>query len=363
MNPTKELDRWMEFNSTIWSDKTKEVYRPVLANFIKWVRANRIPFLGLTYKHIRLWMEFNKVKGKGQVGQYVMWQASLVKRWIAWIVDEGKMVDNPVKFSHLPRFGKSRANKYPFSFEEYQQVLRAIRDYRFKIYGFWMDAAIIGWDTGFRCSDVALLEWRQVDLEKECIRRVLRKTRRMNKEIIIPIEPETYEVLLRIKETNEFPGNPFVLPLMAGYYKRYRALIVSQFRKICDWAGLPNHSFHSFRHSFVTRLLNAGVDPVTICSLTGHGLKQLNTYEHLSLEAKANALSHCREAMHQARLVRAGMRPRGPFKFTSAPFGGEIQKEQAETPGLLKANSITGSLESQSDLAGDHSEIPTHTII
>lgn len=57
--------------------------------------------------------------------------------------------------------------------------------------------------------------------------------------------------------------------------------IPDSFRKAVKKLKLDNLRFHDIRHSFVTRLGDAGLDPFTIASLTGHSdLKMLQRYTH-----------------------------------------------------------------------------------
>ena len=53
--------------------------------------------------------------------------------------------------------------------------------------------------------------------------------------------------------------------------------------KIADAAGLEHFTFHSLRHSFATRLLEAGVSPKVVQDILGHAdvTLTLNTYSHV----------------------------------------------------------------------------------
>lgn len=86
------------------------------------------------------------------------------------------------------------------------------------------------------------------------------------------------------------PDRQFVLPVMHEIYEHSRPVLPMEFRVICDAAGLPEHSFHSYRHGFVSRLLNQGVGHLVIASMTGHSLEQIETYAHVSADAKRAAL-------------------------------------------------------------------------
>jgi len=56
-------------------------------------------------------------------------------------------------------------------------------------------------------------------------------------------------------------------------------------------AGIEDFRFHDLRHTFATRLNEAGVDPVTRRDLLGHStIEMSNDYTHSSLEGRRRAI-------------------------------------------------------------------------
>lgn len=68
-------------------------------------------------------------------------------------------------------------------------------------------------------------------------------------------------------------------------------IIRAKFKRICDKVGIPYRSFHSLRHTYASRLLQAKVDIRTTAELLGHSDVQttLNTYAHSDDDAKRAA--------------------------------------------------------------------------
>jgi integrase len=328
--PKKQIERWVEFHKGQWGKSSQERYTDVCLKFCAWVRKEKITFGGLRYIHIHRYMEFLKSEAENK-GQYIMWQVVLLRRWFEWMEDDGVIVQNPVMMSHLPKYKKCRPQRFHFTWEQYQALLAYCDEGKMR--PFWKPALIIAWNAGFRMGDVALLKWENINFDNETIRRIPCKTESFGREIVIPMEPELYELLLRLYNLSMDTKKVFVQPAMAITYQWDPRVLVSDFKKMRNKLGFFNHSFHSLRHSFVTKLLNAGVDPITICSMTGHTLRELLTYQHISDQAKASALEKARYAMHQSNLVRIGLKaPIRRSEFTWPASIGEVGDKPGESP-------------------------------
>ena len=64
------------------------------------------------------------------------------------------------------------------------------------------------------------------------------------------------------------------------------------FGKACEDAKVFNFHFHDLRHTFASRLADAGVDAFTIAELMGHStLEMTKRYTHATDERKRNAVA------------------------------------------------------------------------
>jgi site-specific recombinase XerD len=78
---------------------------------------------------------------------------------------------------------------------------------------------------------------------------------------------------------NHETGKPFV-DLKAG------------FALACRKAGITDVSWHTLRHTFASRLLDRGVDIVTVQQLLGHStVVTTMRYTHTNLDSKRNAVA------------------------------------------------------------------------
>jgi integrase len=182
----------------------------------------------------------------------------------------------------------------PFTIAELQRLLAVADDE-------WKSMIRIGLYTGARLSDIAILQWNSLDLERGELRFITRKT---GKPILLPIVGP----LLTHIESLPSSDNPhgFLHPRAAESFNR-RSMSVnlsSQFRDLLDEAGLrpikaPGSSnrrranalsFHSLRHSAVSLLKDAGIPMAVVLEMVGHSDVQTNAlYTHVGREALERA--------------------------------------------------------------------------
>ena len=139
----------------------------------------------------------------------------------------------------------------------------------------WGLACRIALYTGLRYGDIATLEWKDVDLDKGIIHTAPNKTARHKVVVDIPIA-DPLRASLEQQPTRE--GEVF--PNLALYYpNQYLPFRFVNVRKAAKVSG--KYTFHSFRHTFRTRLAEAGV-PAEIARKLGGWTNDTmaNHYDH-----------------------------------------------------------------------------------
>jgi integrase len=146
------------------------------------------------------------------------------------------------------------------------------------------DIALFGLNTGLRIGEIRSLKWESVDLEKNLLTVFAEKTHKIRP---VPINSEARRVLefWTLGRKNEFvfynheTGKPFV-DLKAG------------FALACRKAGIEGVTWHTLRHTFASRLLDRGVDIVTVQQLLGHSTVIVTMrYTHTNLDSKKAAVA------------------------------------------------------------------------
>jgi integrase len=159
--------------------------------------------------------------------------------------------------------------------------------------GEWRTLVLLGAYTGLRLGDCAALEWKGVDLAAGTITTTMQKT---GKEITIPMHPELLAHFESLAGTDA--PEPLVMPALAHKRHGGRMGLSRSFLALLRTAGVAatdgkghKRSFHSFRHGFASRLMNAGVSPEVRMLLTGHKSKAVHQgYSHAELETLRGAV-------------------------------------------------------------------------
>jgi integrase len=142
----------------------------------------------------------------------------------------------------------------------------------------------IGMYTGQRLKDCVLLQWQNIDMERQ---RIWVKQFKTGKEVTIPMAKELFKVF---QEAAAWKENQYVCPKSAERYNRTDSrgknignnLINIDVLRVVKWIGLePSisvpgrtkkmtvYGFHSLRHSFASFCAEAGVPKAVLLSILG----------------------------------------------------------------------------------------------
>ena len=197
----------------------------------------------------------------------------------------------------------SKGKREGFSDTELQAVQKALSDDSIEC-TFKDELAVlhqIGLHTGLRLGDCCLMRWASIDLERKLLTVKPRKTANYDRSISIPIVSELESALKNAARWND--SNDFVLPNIAGRYGHNPCGVQKDYEYILQKAGIqtsierpgmkavPFKTFHSLRHTFISRLAEKGVSPLVIQSMSGHTtMAMTERYSHIGLDAKRRAL-------------------------------------------------------------------------
>lgn len=289
----REIERQIDRGEYV-PRKRKEVLFEVLADYyMKWAKLNKlswkrdqifvnhfIPFFkGMMLRQITpMLIEDYKRKRKEKVsGSTVNKELSCLKHMFNMAIDESIVVENPVK---KVRFFRENSQKERILTDtEEEELLRHVN-------GYLKDIIIIALNTGMRRGEILNLKWGNMDLERKFIFVERTKSGKVRN---IPMNSllENTLVGLWLRKADEeyvFWNTKSGKPIQD---------VKKSFKSACREAGIENLRFHDLRHTFATRLVESGVDIVTVAELLGHSsLRMTMRYSHPSPDHKRKAVEN-----------------------------------------------------------------------
>ena len=254
----KYMNEYAKSEKTSW--KTDEYKLRTVRKFFGNIRAGSI-----TEVMVREFREARLREGiaKTTANRYL----ALLRKMFNWAIARGLLISNPVKgikmFSETDRVRDRilRQDEEERLFKELAPRIRPVM--------------LLLLHTGLRYREGLSLTWDNVDLGRRRIKVEKTKSKRAR---IIPINSTLLEMLEGLRARSK---GPRVFP-----FKSVR----SGFEAACGRAGLADFNFHDLRRTFGTRLLEHGVDIVTISKLYGHSSvlvtqRYLHPNDELSIEA------------------------------------------------------------------------------
>ena len=154
----------------------------------------------------------------------------------------------------------------------------------------WQTAIMIGLYTGLRQGDATSLMWKNVDFENKMLSTTPSKTRKHQIVVHIPLHKTLADWLTSHKNDSEY-----ITPARLGRVgkqrfsdgdKTFSELLNAA--KILKQSSKEKLSFHCFRHTFVSRLAEAGVAQDIRMRLVGHtSMQNHQIYTHDDVSARA----------------------------------------------------------------------------
>ncbi|MBQ9754090.1 MAG: site-specific integrase [Lentisphaeria bacterium] len=155
--------------------------------------------------------------------------------------------------------------------------------------------------TGARCGDLCLLKWESVNMSLRTIKFMPHKTAKSSrKKVEIPMSDVLYSTLAELEMTSDY-----VLPKVAERYQYNPGGISRDTKRLLKAAGMTptdpgesrrlravsRFSFHGFRHSAASLLINNGVNPLVVRDMLGHTTVDMTArYTHVALDTKIKAV-------------------------------------------------------------------------
>jgi len=223
--------------------------------------------------------------GEGRGRLTVNREVALLKKMFSWAVDKGLVKENPAR--RVKMFSeKDTARDRVLSPEEEERLHRELPGH-LRLFVF------TGLHTGLRLGELLGLAWASVDFERKRIKVERTKSKRVR---FVGLNSALAAELESLKQTQE-EKTRFVFPFT-------RRGLRTGFENACRRAKVEGFTFHDLRRTFGTRLLERGVDIVTIQKLYGHSsVLVTQNYLHPGDEVAQEAVERLVEAPKKPETV------------------------------------------------------------
>ena len=299
------LEGWLNSRKPEFAHATFQRYEKTVEKFIKFLGADAERDLGEISKTRIAQFRDAQAAQTSQANANVDLKVIRIAFRAARL--DGFLWQDPAEGVKTFRVGDDSESRRPFSIDELGKVL-ANADPE------WQSLIKFGLYTGQRLADIAFLGWEQIDLERDEIRLVVRKTK---KRLVVPIAPALHEHLLSLSAPDQLhaPVHPGAYGIVTSQHGRVGTLS-NAFADLLAQAGLRSPrssastgrghgnarkrisglSFHSLRHTAVSLLKDAGVPDAVVMALVGHESSAMSQrYTHVGKEALAKAASRSRK--------------------------------------------------------------------
>ncbi|HGQ8798557.1 TPA: tyrosine-type recombinase/integrase [Streptococcus pneumoniae] len=250
---------------------------------------------------------------KGEKGAYANYSFlnNINRRILQYGVTMQAIQHNPARDVIIPRKQQNKEHKVKFfSNQELKQFLDYLEDLDQSSYENFFDYVLYKTllASGCRIGEALALEWSDIDLKKGIISisKTLNRYQETNtpkskaslREIDIDIDKATVSLLKQYKKRQQVQswqlgrseGIVFT-PFTTKY--AYACLLRKRLQSHFKGAGVPDISFHGFRHTHATIMLYAGIEAKDLQYRLGHSniSMTLNTYVHATKEGAKKAVS------------------------------------------------------------------------
>ncbi len=295
------FDAWVARKKPETAPSTHRFYHDKARGFLSWLGKRADEQISLIDRQDIL--DFRAAELKRVAPRSVNHAIKFLRMVFKTAKEDGKYHDeNPaggVKAAKLRDASRRRGLTIP----EIKRILKIANDE-------WRSLIYFGLYTGQRLGDLARLTWQNVDLDRDEIRFVSRKTGRT---MIIPIAPPLRAHIEKLPAGDD-PDQPLHPRAFASVEKSGGVKTLSrQFyelladtgltmpkahRRSEDAPGRDGHrelspiSFHSLRHTATSLMKNAGINASVVMDIIGHESEAISAhYTHIDEDTKRRAIA------------------------------------------------------------------------
>ena len=242
---------------------------------------------------------------------------SIIQKIFQYGILLGVASSNPAREIILPRQRPKGNAKVKFiEPEDLKAFLDNIEKRQHRRYGLYFEYVLyhVLLSTGIRIGEACALEWEDVDFKSGTITinktfnkglKLISTTKTKSGNRTISIDRKTINLLrlYQVRQRQLFleAGERVPSVVFATPTREYFDLAIRQnaLNTRCKEAGIPRFTFHAFRHTHASLLLNAGISYKELQYRLGHAniTMTLDIYSHLSRDKEKEAVAYFEKAI------------------------------------------------------------------
>lgn len=279
---------WLTMRGT----NTAKRYKPIIEGFIASLGPRRAAasIASVTATEIERFRDAETAAGKGATT--VNFAVRTLRSVLNQARRKGLSLSNPADAVDLLK--ASAEEREPFTNDDVTALLKAAGE------SDWRGMIFFGLHCGFRLHDAANIEWRHLDLQDGTVAFQQEKTSFVK----VALHPELTKYLAGLAPG---VGMAPLFPRLHGVPSGSAGGLSNAFRQLIENAGVTvrlgakkegkgrrfrSKGFHSFRHTFISRLTNADVSPDVRKKMAGHTDDEVHArYSHLEIETQRRAVA------------------------------------------------------------------------
>jgi len=285
------LRDWIASKEVTAAPGTARRYRDTVLAFLDFLGAKANRTLGsLTPVEIQGFRDLQVSHGKANK------TANMAIKTIRIALNQARrqqvILSNPAEAVDLLR--ENSATRETFTRQQVADLLRVADNE-------WRGMILLSAYHGLRIGDTARLTWANFDTARKSIRFFPQKDRKGAKrtELEVPMHPDVEDYLLSLPVPSNRPDAP-IFPTLSRKRGNGANGLSNTFTRLMEKAGIYRESatgkvkgkgrqvftlgFHSFRHTAISELANAGVSKERRMKLSGHKSNVHERYTHHELE-------------------------------------------------------------------------------
>ncbi len=290
---------WLDINKSHWKKRTYLRYKEVLKTHIL-PNFKNVQIEEFQRRHLKEFIiklsSYDKQKIKSKLANNTILQiVGVLKRIFSLAIE--KEVTNKDYFSNIHLAHKQKKIEIFSEYEQHKLEKYIIKKNKLRYFG-----VIISLYTGLRIGELLALRWEDIDLKQKIIfvhssASIVKVSEYGNPYIgstktefgkrKIPISTSLIPFIKALKSM----GGEYLISSKTGKFVRIGNYQRS-FDTLLQKLNIRHRGFHSLRHTFATRAIEAGTDIKTLSELLGHSSPSvtLARYAHSSEKQKNRAI-------------------------------------------------------------------------